>query len=376
MSTLQSPNFKNFKERIEQSNQTFMWYPHNRNYKVSEELRDLFVQWHINNIGDPYNNVSTYLNHAREFEQYGLEYRAEKYNLNKDNVGWYINACGTEGNMASIYIAKQQNPNGILYYSEDTHYSGDKISNIMSIEKCIIKSQANGEIDYNHFAQQIEKNVKRPAIINLNIGTTVTGAIDQTDKILDILDSLNKKDHHIHLDCALSWGFLPFLESNTKPDIWFHKDIKSIAISGHKFIGSPIPYGIFLTPKDYSENIGQNISYINSKDTTIMWSRSGLASIFLRDQIEQRGDYGFSQEIKNCRENTIYLSSELNKIGKNTLVNDDSITVVFDEPSRDIVNKFWLACDGKWQVHIVVMQHVTKDMIDLFVQDITNQKVL
>ena len=44
-----------------------------------------------------------------------------------------------------------------------------------------------GEVDYDELEQKLRENVGRPAILNVNIGTTVKGAVDDLDRILDIL---------------------------------------------------------------------------------------------------------------------------------------------------------------------------------------------
>ena len=46
-----------------------------------------------------------------------------------------------------------------------------------------VKSQDSGIIDYDDFRAELIKNKGRPAIINLNIGTTVKGAVDDLDKV-------------------------------------------------------------------------------------------------------------------------------------------------------------------------------------------------
>lgn len=45
----------------------------------------------------------------------------------------------------------------------------------------------SGEIDYDELCSQLAANAARPAIINVNIGTTVKGAVDDLDRVLDIL---------------------------------------------------------------------------------------------------------------------------------------------------------------------------------------------
>ena len=47
-----------------------------------------------------------------------------------------------------------------------------------------------GEIDYDALALEISKNMDKPVILNVNIGTTVKGAVDNLDIILWILSNL------------------------------------------------------------------------------------------------------------------------------------------------------------------------------------------
>lgn len=362
-----------FTKKVSDRKQHFIWYPHRNDLSCSPELFKL-LQYHINNIWGPYAD-STYKMNSREFEQYVIEYRAEKYNLSKNDLDGYVTTWWTESNQQWLRLAKKHYPDGILYYSEDTHYSIPKAADMMDISTCVVKSQPHGEIDYDDFVQKLAIHKDKPAIINLTLGTTVKWANDNPGTILTILDDMKKEDHYIHLDCALSGWFLPFLDSSTKPDIWFHKDIKSMAISWHKFIWCPLSCGIFLTRKEVTKNIGTDISYINSKDMSISWSRSGLAPIFLRDAIQCHWDEWFKKEISSCIENSRYFVSEMDKIWKKTLLNNDSIIVVFDKPADDIVQKRSLACHEN-MAHAVMMQHVSKNMIDLFVCDIALWKAL
>jgi glutamate/tyrosine decarboxylase-like PLP-dependent enzyme len=52
-----------------------------------------------------------------------------------------------------------------------------------------IDTLESGEIDYAHLTARLEANKARPAILNVNIGTTVKGAVDDLDRILDILET-------------------------------------------------------------------------------------------------------------------------------------------------------------------------------------------
>ena len=102
-------------------------------------------------------------------------------------------------------------------------------------------------------------NLDRPAIINVNIGTTVKGAVDDLDRILRILKSLGftRDRFHIHCDGALFAMMMPFIDY--APEISFEKPIDSIAVSGHKMLGCPMPCGIALTRKSHVKKVEQKV---------------------------------------------------------------------------------------------------------------------
>jgi hypothetical protein len=52
---------------------------------------------------------------------------------------------------------------------------------------CQVNTLESGEIDYDDLKARLAANNSRPAIINVNIGTTVKGAVDDLDRVLDIL---------------------------------------------------------------------------------------------------------------------------------------------------------------------------------------------
>ena len=78
-----------------------------------------------------------------------------------------------------------------------------------------------GEIDYEHFRREVVRNAARPAIVNVNVGTTVKGAVDDLDRILSILQEAGYSEDrfYIHCDGALFglmvWR-LPVLYSLTR----------------------------------------------------------------------------------------------------------------------------------------------------------------
>ena len=61
----------------------------------------------------------------------------------------------------------------------------------------MIKSQPNGEIDYDDLYETIRINRDSPVIFMANIGTTMKGAIDDVNKVRAILKDLGR-DQLLH----------------------------------------------------------------------------------------------------------------------------------------------------------------------------------
>jgi histidine decarboxylase len=323
-----------------------------------------FLKYSILNMGDPFID-STYGSHSRHFEKKVLNYFANLYKIEEDFWG-YVTSGGTEGNLYGIFLGREVYPDGILYLSEDSHYSVTKAARLFKIGHIVIRSQENGEIDYNHLEEMLEKNRSHPAIINLNIGTTMKGAIDNVDKVLGILASINIQEHYIHCDAALSGMILPFLIG--APQIDFTKRLGSVAVSAYKFLGCPIPAGVVLTRKTFVKQVEENIEYIGSKDTTILGARNGHTPIFLWYALQMKGSEGLKQEVESCIHNAKYLFERLKSMDYPCMLNPLSTTVVFKKPPEKIITKWQLANQGDW-AHIVVMQNVDQRKIDLFIND-------
>jgi hypothetical protein len=81
---------------------------------------------------------------------------------------------------------RQALPDGVLYSSRESHYSVFKAARMYRMDAVKVDTLPTGEIDYDHFAALLAEEAAgrgRPAIVNVNIGTTVKGAVDDVDKV-------------------------------------------------------------------------------------------------------------------------------------------------------------------------------------------------
>ena len=235
----------------------------------------------------------------------------------------------------------------------------------------MIRSQENGEIDYEDLEETIRIKRDVAPIVIANIGTTMKGAIDDVKTIKGILSKLAIPSSYIHCDAALSGMILPFVED--APEFGFNTGVDSIAISGHKFIGSPIPCGIAIAKKQNVDRIARSIEYVGSLDTTLTGSRNGITPIFLWYAIKKHGGAHFAKLVQHCFDLADYTIAEIMKTGHRAWRNPYSTTVVFDLPSMDLVTN-WQLASYQDIAHLIIMPHVTKEWVNRFMEDFRREE--
>nr|VFJ56861.1 MAG: L-histidine carboxy-lyase (histamine-forming) [Candidatus Kentron sp. FW] len=352
-------------EQLKRDSHFQLGYPETAFFDYSPLFR--FMNYSINNCGDPF-MPGSYLLHSLAFEVEVLSWFAELFRFPWDATWGYVTNGGTEGNLYGLYLARELHPDGVTYCSQDTHYSIFKGLRLFKMQHVVIKSQPNGEIDYKDLYENIKIRHHIPPIIFANIGSTMKEGVDRVDHIRNVLADLSIHAHHsyIHADAALSGMTLPFIDDS--PPFDFTTGIDSISISGHKFIGSPIPCGIVLVKQENVDKIAHSIEYISSLDTTLSGSRNGITPLFLWYAIHKYGKKGFRTMVTQCLERTEYAVTQLNKVGCKAWRNPYAITVVIPRPPQPIIQKWQIAVNDE-EAHIIIKPGVTTKVIDKFVTD-------
>ncbi len=354
------------KEQLTSARDTFLGYPVSKDFDYS--ALNEFFQFPINNLGDPFEQ-GTYRVQTHEMEREVVAFFAKLFRANPKDFWGYVTNGGSESNLYGLYLARELFPKAIVYYSESTHYSIRKNIHLLNIPSIVIKSQENGEIDYEDFENTVRMNRHKPVIVLATFGTTMKEAKDDVSKIKRILGNLAIQDNYIHCDAALAGSFGPFMQPRLPFD--FTDGADSISISGHKFIGSPIPTGVLITKRSNRDRIAKGISYIGSLDTTITGSRNGHSPLFLWYALKQLGIDGLQKRYQNSLEVAEYCEAELKNIGIKAWRNPNAITVVLPKTSKSVKDKWQLATEGEI-AHVICMPNVTKAQIDDFINDVKN----
>lgn len=355
------------RELIEQAGkrtQEYLGYPVSKDFDYSA-LAEL-LKFPLNNLGDPFTD-STWRVDSRALEREVIEFFATLFRAEKDNWWGYVTNGGSEGNLYGLYLARELYPNGIVYFSEETHYSVSKNVHLLGMRHIMIRSLPSGEIDYDDLFETMKIHRDVPPIVFANIGTTMTEGKDDIARIRSMLRELAIPQHYIHSDAALCGPIAACQEP--RPAFDFADGADSIAISGHKFIGSPIPCGVVLARKQHVDRIARSIAYIGCLDTTITGSRNGLTPAILWAAIDRMGVDGLKQRVAQSIELADYCEQQLKQHGINAWRNPGAITVVFPAVPEAVKQRWQLATAKGWS-HVITVPGVTHAVIDAFIADL------
>ena len=358
----------NFYRDIQRESELFLGYPCNGIFDYSPLYR--CWQYPINNVGDPYLPSNYHLN-THDFEREVLGIFQQLTQASEGTTWGYVTNGGTEGNHYGLFLARELLPDGMVYYSQDAHYSIDKILRCLNLQSIMIRSQPDGSMDLDDLRETLRIHRDVSPIICATVGTTMKGTVDDIVGIREIFRDLAVHRHYLHVDAALGGMILPFIDN---PPPWnFLSGIDSISISGHKMIGSPLPCGVVLAKKRNVDRIAQSVEYIGTLDTTLSGSRNAITPLFLWYAFHTIGIDGFKKIIPNCLTMADYAIERLNKLDYHAWRHPYSNTVVFDRPSSSVTQRWQLACQGNIS-HLITMPHVTTAQIDRLVDDISAAK--
>ena len=143
----------------------------------------------------------------------------------------------------------------------------------------------------------------------------------------------------------------------------FDAGIDSIAVSGHKLIGSPMPCGVVLAKRAHVDRVARNVEYVGCMDTTIAGSRNALSPLVIWSAIQRWGEDGLRTRVRASLDLAEYAVQRMRAAGIPAWRHPNSVTVVFPRPRADVIARWQIAPSGD-VAHIITMPHVTAETID------------
>ena len=326
-----------------------------------------YIKFLDTNLGDPELFPGT-----NEIEIALKKYILKLLNAPKTARGITVSG-GTEGNITAMWLAKELTKKNEIILSKSAHFSFKKIASLINMKIITIPLTKNYVIDINKIKNKINDNTA--AIIGI-AGSTELGTIDSIPQLSDI--SLDE-NIFLHVDAAFGGFIIPFLKNLNYEvtDFDFNlKGVNSISIDAHKMGYSAIPLGLLaVRKKNWLDKISVESHCINSKrQTGILGTRSGGPVAAAYAVTKFLGKKGYTKLIENCMNLTIYVESEINKIGLE-LITKPTMNVLgikiknLDEVYKKLSDLGWKVnkIDRISCLRIVVMPHISKKSIDEFI---------
>ena len=109
-----------FLQRVRQAATRELGYP--VAFDLDYSALDEFLGVCLNNCGDPFTPMTYELN-SHEFEREVVSFFAGLAKAPEDQWWGYVTNGSTESNLYGLYLARELLPGGIVYFSQDSHYS-------------------------------------------------------------------------------------------------------------------------------------------------------------------------------------------------------------------------------------------------------------
>lgn len=305
----------------------------------------------------------------------------------KEGYDGYVSAGGTEANIQAMWVYRNffketkglKNDEIVILTSEDSHYSVDKAANLLAVDIVKLKVDPSSrqivEEELEEVLQRLKKSGKKAIIVQLNMGTTMFGSIDDIDQLVPYFIR-SEMDFKIHIDAAFGGFIYPF----SKPDQPIHFQnpyVSSISLDAHKMLQAPYGTGVFLVKKgmiQYTQTA--SATYVKGLDFTLSGSRSGANAVAVWMILKRYGSTGWANKVKDLIEMTDILSTEFESLGISFFRAEgmNIITFLNESVSEKLRSQYNIVSDGKHS-KIVVMPHVTKEKIDLFINILKHESV-
>jgi tyrosine decarboxylase/aspartate 1-decarboxylase len=296
----------------------------------------------------------------------------------------YVASGGTEANLQAIWIYRNlfQKEFGAsvdeiaILCSEDSHYSMQKAGNVLVLKNYNVpihdEERIPSKASILETITQAKEEGKKYFIVVVNMMTTMFGSVDSIDHYLAALEEA-QVEYRVHVDGAYGGFYYPFACSDSILN--FDNDaVDSVTLDAHKMAQAPYGTGVFICRKgliSYANT--DSASYVEGEDYTLIGSRSGANAVAIWMILAKTGPYGWEEKVFTLQNRAQWLAQNLERLGIPHFRHPHSniVTMESSHIPGELMKEFGLVPDNhnkpKW-CKIVIMDHVTKDLLSLFLE--------
>ncbi|MDR3102754.1 MAG: tyrosine decarboxylase MfnA [Methanocalculaceae archaeon] len=288
------------------------------------------------------------------------------------SAGGYSTSGGTESNLQAIRIAKKlkpevEQPNIVV--PESVHFSFDKTCDMLGLAMRTVPYGKNYTVDAEKMAERIDKNTIAVVAV---AGTTEYGMVDDVPAVAEIAC---ESGCFCHVDAAFGGFVIPFLP-DPAPFDFAVPGVDSISLDPHKMGLATIPCGcLLLRDPDVVSCLNVDTPYLTvKKQYTLAGTRPGADVAGAYAVIKHLGREGFRSMVAGCMENTRKLVAGMEACGFIRVVNPIMNVAAFTGGNAPAG---WTVSHTRaGHLRIVVMPHVTRDVIEAFLADAASHSTI
>lgn len=287
------------------------------------------------------------------------------------SAGGYIASGGTEANIQTVRIARNRArtqddvtaPNVVV--PESAHFSFTKAADVLGVE--LRRAPLS---DYRADPDAMAALADENTVLMVGVGgTTEYGRVDPIPAIAEIA---HEHGALCHVDAAWGGFVLPFTEYEWNFE---HAPVDTMTIDPHKMGQAVVPAGGLLTrTPELLDPLAINTPYLEStSQVTLTGTRSGAGVAGAVAAMNALWPDGYREAARNGQDNAEWLANALSSRGYDVV--DPTLPLVAADIPQDTIRKLrdegWrVSKTGAGELRIVMMPHVTRDMLTAFVADL------
>lgn len=372
----------------------FLGYPQTVPHSLSVEVLKKYIVFNENHVGT-FTNTNIDVNLTRRLERELIEIMGDLYGDN--TVDGYVTSGGTEGNIMGVWIGRNflNNNETCLIKTYLTHQSIQKASNLVGIMDVVDIPYSNVYcMDIDKLKECIEKKISlgiTSFIIVATVGYTMTGTMDNVEEIDRLIQRMRiqyNATFYIHVDAAIGGLVYPFI--STREFAFSYENVYSISVDPHKMGYIPFSAGLFICRKNMQKYIEIPIKYAKAvMDKTLISSRNASSAVACWAVFNHLGREGFVIQLLSLVKLKEYLVCKLKEEKLARIISDPGTNMVCIHflnrkkgylpeqiEKKYVLDGFCLKYKGENILcyKIYIMPHITKEIIDYFVNNIKEVK--
>jgi tyrosine decarboxylase/aspartate 1-decarboxylase len=285
-----------------------------------------------------------------------------------DDPAGYVASGGTEANLQAIRVARNlsdaDSPNVVA--PESVHFSLQKAAGVLDVDLRLAPVDGDYRADVAAVADLADEDTA--AVVGV-AGTTEYGRVDPIPELGAVAD---EADALFHVDAAWGGFVLPFTDHDWD---FSGAPVDTMTVDPHKVGQAAIPAGGFLA-RDESllDALAVDTPYLESRgQATLTGTRSGAGVASAAAAIDALWPDGYREQFERSQALAEWLADALADRGYDVV--DPVLPLVSaDLPDREFAalrDEGWrIARTATDELRVVCMPHVTREMLEAFVDDV------